>query len=67
MQSSWKWAEAWGTCPYCEKFTRQLAFRRRGCAYADERSNWLLSCLACWEDDNDYWHDMWADYYSGLL
>lgn len=58
---------AWGNCPCCERFTRSLAFRRRNTAYADERSNYLLSCPDCYEEDAEHWDEMWSEYYASVL
>lgn len=58
---------AHGTCRYCGTFTRALAYRRRGCNYPHEESNWMLSCLACNNEELDYWSDMWAEYYAGVM
>jgi hypothetical protein len=33
--------------------------------YDHEESNWLISCFNCFEDSEDYYGELWADYYSG--
>jgi len=53
----------------------------RGCAYAypeiskDPEAkagdandpNYATLCEGCWEEDNEYWREMWEEYYGGRL
>lgn len=55
------------TCPCCGTVSDTVERRRMNTAYADEESNYLTSCLACFEMSEDYWRERWADYYGGLL
>lgn len=39
----------------------------QGSAYVNEASNWVSLCRPCSDENDTYWNDMWADYYSGCL
>lgn len=36
---------------------------RQRTAYAQEESNWLRLCPKCQKDADDYWDEMWREYY----
>lgn len=35
--------------------------------YVEEESNWVTLCPDCRKENDEYWNDMWADYYRGCL
>ena len=37
--------------------------RRQNTAYLDDELNWIYVCDRCNEDIEEYWKDMWEDYY----
>ena len=41
--------------------------RRQNTKYVEEESNWNTLCEDCQIKVDEYWADMWADYYSGIL
>ena len=57
-----------GYCPCCGRFFRwPIKTMRRHTQYCDEASNWLTACKDCHYEDDSYFDDLWAQYYSGLL
>jgi hypothetical protein len=52
----------------CEKCGILGAYlRRQNTQYLDDESNYITLCDPCQEENNEYWSDMWRDYYSGCL
>ena len=41
--------------------------RRQNTQYVDDAQNWVTLCDKCMELNNEYWKDMWADYYSNCM
>lgn len=40
---------------------------RQNTKYVEEESNWNTLCEECQKETDEYWADMWSDYYSGCL
>ncbi len=56
-----------GYCPCCEKYFRwPVTTQRRNTQYVEESANWLTACKECHEEDDAYFDDMWAQYYSSI-
>lgn len=59
------------TCPCCKRrrLRRDVRRRRRNTSYCKslDDNNYLTSCGDCYDEDCEYWADMWADYYSGCM
>jgi hypothetical protein len=36
-------------------------------AYVNEEDNYTYACDPCFEEIEEYWAEMWAEYYSGRL
>jgi hypothetical protein len=36
-------------------------------AYEHDPSNFLVSCLDCWEDSEAQWKEQWEEYYAERL
>lgn len=41
--------------------------RRQNTHYVDDELNYVISCDSCFEEIENDWENMWADYYSGCL
>ena len=54
-------------CPYCGNFMEHVEYRRMNTQYVNAASNYITSCIPCFEESEAYWSDMWSEYYSGLL
>ena len=54
-------------CQRCEKTGNDVMRRPQNTAYVDEESNWAVLCAECQEEADEYWNDMWAEYYSGCM
>ena len=54
-------------CPLCGEMKHDIARRHQSTAYVNEESNYLTSCLECFERAEEYWKEMWAEYNSGRL
>jgi cytochrome c553 len=56
-----------GYCPCCERYFRwHVKTQRRNTAYCDETQNWLTACKACHKEDEEYFADLWEQYYSSI-
>jgi hypothetical protein len=56
-----------GYCPCCERYFRwQVKTQRRNTAYCDESQNWLTACNECQRQDEEYFADLWEQYYSSI-
>lgn len=54
-----------GTCENCPlPQPRLLAKRRKNTMYAEEESNWIVSCAECYERVVEYYNELWSEYYS---
>lgn len=54
-------------CPVCESFCHSVKRRRMNTAYNEPESNFMLSCLSCFDLSELDWGERWAEYRSGLL
>ena len=62
------WQVITGYCPWCERYFRhRVITTRRNTAYVDVASNWMTGCKECRKEDDEYFAELWNDYYSGLL
>lgn len=61
----WLMNERWKRCQHCGCWGAER-YRQNTC-YVDEEHNWVTLCPPCQEANDEYWADMWSDYYSGLL
>jgi len=41
--------------------------RLQNTRYEEESRNWCVLCPTCQESQDEYWSDMWFDYYSGCM
>lgn len=41
--------------------------QRQNTRYVDDERNWVTLCPKCMKDNEEYWQDMWDDYYSDCL
>lgn len=52
----------------CERCKENGATRRRqNTQYCDDKLNFATLCPPCQEQEDEYWEERWAEYYSGLL
>jgi len=51
-------------CPCCNQQAFDVRKRRRNTAYLDELLNWIICCGECFERDNEYYAERWAEYYG---
>jgi hypothetical protein len=60
-----------GYCQYCNHYFKYPKRRRMNTAYVDEESNYIISCLDCFDKIEDYWTERWEelnrDLYLGLM
>lgn len=54
-------------CPSCGQTSKHIGRRRQNTRYRNDNSNWFISCRPCSQENEEYWAERWADYYSGLL
>jgi len=41
--------------------------RRRNTAYVNDEDNWVFQCDKCFKREQEYWKDMWHEYYSQIM
>lgn len=54
-------------CPCCEQESDTVEKRRMNTQYQDPESNWMTSCLECFEISEEHWAYMWAEYWRSVL
>lgn len=47
----------------CENNTASL--QRQNTAYHDDERNWVTLCPECMKACDEYWAEMWEEYYNG--
>ena len=54
-------------CCKCKRFLwfRHAKPKRMNTQYEDTDSNYCFACDACFVEIEEYWADMWREYYSG--
>lgn len=57
----------WQRCLHCRDKTPTVKKRRQMTSYVDDRSNWSRLCDDCQKDSDEYWTEMWDEYYRGRL
>lgn len=61
------WKKILGYCPWCCRYFRYgVRFHRRHTSYVDERNNWMTACSECRYNDDEYYDDLWNQYYSSI-
>lgn len=56
-----------GYCPTCERYFRyNVKTHRRNTAYVNPEKNWMTACKKCRIDDDEYFAELWKDYYSSI-
>lgn len=48
------------TCPKCGSSTCDVERRRMSTQYVDEESNYLISCISCFDEYEEHWAEQWA-------
>lgn len=54
-----------GYCAPCDRFFVYPKVRRRNTAYDDDSLNYNCLCKDCYEEEEEYWAERWADYNAG--
>lgn len=56
-----------GYCEDCRHWFVYPRTRRRNTQYHNDEDNYVRNCKVCFDRQEEYWADMWAEYYGGLL
>ncbi len=70
QRAAWTlWAHRFQECPVCHQSTADVELRHRHTAYCEQhdKSNWMTSCLECYESDCAFMNEQWADYNGGRI
>jgi len=51
------------SCPVCGSCTN-IRRRRLNTNYYEEESNWMISCIECFNDIVAQYADIWSEYYA---
>ena len=54
-------------CPLCGRYGKDIFKRRKNTEYNDEESNWVTGCGECYQAMEDYYTELWAEYYASVL
>ena len=59
-------------CPRCgqpdyDSGLAVIAKRRLNTSYVDDKNNWLISCVGCFEEIYEQYAEMWSEYYSMIM
>ena len=56
-----------GYCPCCGRYFRwSVKTLHRNTRYCEEADNWLTACKKCQEEDDEYFSDLWEQYYGSI-
>lgn len=50
-------------CPCCACLVPELISYHQQTCYQAHDSNWVILCAECKELNDEYWADLWRDYY----
>lgn len=66
LVNAWFWVTGRRRCPCCQAWVPRWEIRNRrlNTQYADDASNWLVSCTFCFDDTVALYAEMWAEYYA---
>lgn len=54
-------------CVKCGRNSETVERRRQNTKYAQEERNWVVACEECFKEIEEYWAEMWEDYYCDRL
>ena len=54
-------------CFFCGVESDEVVVYHQRTQYVDIEDNYVAACPVCREQNDDYWDDMWAEYYSGCM
>lgn len=54
-------------CPCCEKEAADVERRRLCTRYEEDESNYITTCLKCFEEQDEQYQEMMAEYLAGLF
>jgi len=54
-------------CPCCDRIDNTTRMRRINTAYHNDNDNLLVSCAACYQETIDYYAELVAEYWDGVL
>ena len=54
-------------CPICGESKPDVERRHRNTMYNDDESNYLTSCMDCFQEDWDYYQELWDDIYADQM
>ena len=53
-------------CNKCERDKPDVRNRRQASAYPNDESNFAPLCDECQKEADEYWKEMWNEYYSAV-
>lgn len=53
-----------GYCECCKTYFVYPKRRRRNTNYENDKMNFVTLCLNCFEEQEQMWDELWADYYA---
>ena len=56
-----------GYCPACGKWFLSVETYRQNTEYVEEARNFFTGCRECREENDMFWAEMWAQYYSSVM
>jgi len=57
-----------GIYEICERCGEEVGEKyRQNTFYPNENDNWVVLCKLCRKENDEYWAEMWREYYSGCL
>jgi len=54
-------------CSFCRPVNQRLLSNHQHTMYEDKESNYVSACPYCKEINDEYWNEMWADYYGNCM
>ena len=51
-------------CPVCNTTCNSVEKRRQNTRYVNEDQNYIVSCVECYKNREEYWKEMWEEVYK---
>jgi hypothetical protein len=61
------YAGLWVKCANPDCNSLHAVWYRQRTSFVDEGRNWVALCAPCSVENDEYWNDMWSQYYQGCL
>lgn len=54
-------------CEKCQEFSHRVIVYHQRTSYENIEDNYATLCPDCKQENDEYWNDMWIEYYRGCM